>query len=287
MIAMQKRSPLISATELGELMNKQSLVLIDARTGPDARERYKAAHPEGALYVDMETDLAKKGPDPSQGGRHPLPPVTDFAALLGRLGIDPSSHVVVYDDKGGANAAARFWWMLKSLGHEKVQVLDGGLNAALQAGFQVTDKISNPQSLPAYPAVKWILPTANAEMVAEATANSDYLVIDVREAFRYKGESEPIDTIAGHIPGAVNIPYTGNLNAGGNFLSPDELKKKYQQAMEGRKAQDVIVHCGSGVTACHTLLAMDQAGLEIPQLYVGSWSEWSRNDRPVAVGEQV
>jgi thiosulfate/3-mercaptopyruvate sulfurtransferase len=124
-------------------------------------------------------------------------------------------------------------------------------------------------------------------MGAEATANSDYLVIDVREAFRYKGESEPIDTIAGHIPGAVNIPYTGNLNAGGNFLSPHELKKKYQQAMEGRKAQDVIVHCGSGVTACHTLLAMDQAGLEIPQLYVGSWSEWSRNDRPVAVGEQV
>jgi thiosulfate/3-mercaptopyruvate sulfurtransferase len=285
MIAMQKRSPLISGTELGELMNEQRLVLIDARTGPDAHERYKAAHPEGALYVDLETDLAKKSSDPSQGGRHPLPPVADFAALLGRLGIDSSSHVVVYDEKGGANAAARFWWMLKSLGHEKIQVLDGGLNAALRAGLQVTDKISNPQSLPAYPADKWILPTANAEMVAKAAANPDYLVIDVREGFRYKGESEPIDTIAGHIPGAVNIPYTGNLNAAGNFLSAEELKKKYQEAMDGRS--DVIVHCGSGVTACHTLLAMDQAGMEIPQLYVGSWSEWSRNDRPVAVGEQV
>ena len=282
---MQKRSPLISGNGLGELINEQSLVLIDARTGPDARERYNAAHPEGALYVDMETDLAKKSPDPSQGGRHPLPPVTDFAALLGRLGIDPSSYVVVYDDKGGANAAARFWWMLKSLGHEKVQVLDGGLNAALQSGLRVTDKISNPTSRPAYPADKWILPTANADMVAEAVANPDYMVIDVREGFRYKGESEPIDTVAGHIPGAVNIPYTGNLDAKGNFLSADELKKKYREVMDGRSEQHVIVHCGSGVTACHTLLAMEQAGMEIPKLYVGSWSEWSRNDRPVAVGE--
>jgi thiosulfate/3-mercaptopyruvate sulfurtransferase len=113
------------------------------------------------------------------------------------------------------------------------------------------------------------------------------MVIDVREAYRYKGESEPFDTVAGHIPGAVNIPYTGNFNADGNFLSPDELKKKYLQAIEGKNAQDVIVHCGSGVTACHTLLAMDLAGMEIPQLYVGSWSEWSGNGWPVAVGEQA
>ena len=141
---MQRIAPLISAADLGKLMAKENIVLIDARTGPDARERYNAEHPEGALFVDMETDLAKKSPDPSQGGRHPLPPVADFAALLGRLGIDPSSHVVVYDDKGGANAAARFWWMLKALGHEKVQVLDGGLKAALQAGLPVTDKISTP-----------------------------------------------------------------------------------------------------------------------------------------------
>jgi len=120
-------------------------------------------------------------------------------------------------------------------------------------------------------------------VVANAAADPNYLVIDVREGFRYRGESEPIDTVAGHIPGAVNIPYTGNLDAEGNFLSADELKKKYQDAMKGKRAQHVIVHCGSGVTACHTLLAMEQAGMEIPKLYVGSWSEWSRNDRPVAV----
>ena len=143
---MQKISPLINAADLVKLKAKENIVLIDARTGPDASEKYNAEHLEGALFVDLETDLAKKSADPSQGGRHPLPPVKDFAALVGRLGIDPSSHVVVYDDKGGANAAARFWWMLKALGHEKVQVLDGGLKAALQAGLPVTDKISNVNS---------------------------------------------------------------------------------------------------------------------------------------------
>ena len=189
------------------------------------------------------------------------------------------------NDKAGANAAARFWWLLKATGHENIQVLDGGLKNAIEAGLPVTNVIPEITPLPAYPADNWILPTVDADKVAKAVADPDYLVIDVRESYRYRGESEPIDLIAGHIPGAVNIPYTGNLNAHGNFLSAEELADKYKDAIGDHDPKRVIVHCGSGVTACHTLLAMEEAGIETPNLYVGSWSEWSRNDRPVAVGE--
>ncbi len=282
---MQKISPLISPAELAKLLGKENFVLIDARTGPDAKEKYNDQHLEGALYVDLEKDLSHKSADPANGGRHPLPSVKDFAALLGQLGIDKSTHVVVYDDKSGANAAARFWWMMKAMGHEKIQVLDGGLKAAIDAGLNLTNDITSAKSKPAYPADKWLLPTVDADTVAKAVEDPDYLVIDVREAFRYRGEDEPVDTVAGHIPGAVNIPYAGNLDANGNFLSAEELNKKYKEAIGNTNSQQVIVHCGSGVTACHTLLAMYQAGFEIPNLYVGSWSEWSRNERPVVTGE--
>jgi thiosulfate/3-mercaptopyruvate sulfurtransferase len=259
--------------------------LIDARTGPGAAEKYKDEHLEGAQFVDLETDLAQKSADAANGGRHPLPAIENFTALLGRLGIERSTHVVVYDDKAGANAAARFWWLLKATGHENIQVLDGGLKNAIEAGLPVTNVIPAIKPLPAYPADKWILPTVDAAKVAKAVADPDYLVIDVREAFRYRGESEPIDLVAGHIPGAVNIPYTGNLDADGNFLSAELLADKYNEAIGDHDPKHVIVHCGSGVTACHTLLALEQAGIDIPNLYVGSWSEWSRNERPVAVGE--
>ena len=282
----QPKSPLISSVDLAKLMGAENLVLIDARTGPDAREKYNAEHLRDAQYVDLEKDLSSKSADPSNGGRHPLPPFKDFAALLGRLGIEKTTQVVVYDDKAGANAAARFWWMLKAAGHEHIQVLDGGLKGAVEAGLPLTNIIPNEGARPPYPADKWILPIVNADTVAGATTDPRSLVIDVREAYRYRGESEPIDLVAGHIPGAVNIPYTGNLDSDGYFLSADELANKYKEAIGGnRNPGQVIVHCGSGVTACHTLLAMEQAGIQVPKLYVGSWSEWSRTDRPVAVGE--
>ena len=280
-----KNSPLIRPADLIKLMQSGSVVLIDARTGPGAVEKYNAEHLEGAKFVDLETDLAQKSADAANGGRHPLPAIENFTALVGRLGIQRSTHVVVYDDKAGANAAARFWWLLKATGHENIQVLDGGLKNAIEAGLPVTNVIPEITPLPAYPADNWILPTVDADKVAKAVADPDYLVIDVRESYRYRGESEPIDLIAGHIPGAVNIPYTGNLNADGNFLSAEELADKYKDAIGDHDPKRVIVHCGSGVTACHTLLAMEEAGIETPNLYVGSWSEWSRNDRPVAVGE--
>jgi len=281
-----KKSPLISPVDLAQLMKQEHFMLIDARTGPDAREKYNAEHLEGAQFVDLEKDLSHKSADPANGGRHPLPSIKNFTELLGRLGIEPSTRVVVYDDKAGANAAARFWWLLKATGHENLQVLDGGLKTAVEAGVPVTNIIPNIKERPAYPAHQWILPTVEADIVAKSAADPGQLVIDVREAFRYRGESEPIDIVAGHIPGAVNIPYTENLDADGYFLPANELADKYKAAIGDRDAKQVIVHCGSGVTACHTLLAMEQAGLETPNLYVGSWSEWSRNNRPIAVGEQ-
>ncbi|MBK7708097.1 MAG: sulfurtransferase [Acidobacteria bacterium] len=273
----QKLSPLIHASELGSLSDP---VLIDVRTGPDARDRYEAEHLAGALFVDLNTDLADIKPDPADGGRHPLPSVGDFADLLQRLGISPECHVVAYDDKSGANAAARFWWMLRAAGHEKVQLLDGGYDAAVDAGFPTISGDETSNRVGEYKIANWKLPVAGIDEVERARQVDNFLVIDVREKDRFDGLREPLDLIAGHIPGAVNVPFAENLDDYGFFRSPEELREKYAEIVADRKPSDVIVHCGSGVTACHTILAFDYAGFEIPKLYVGSWSEWSRSDRP-------
>jgi len=200
---------------------------------------------------------------------------------LGSIGISAETHVVIYDDKKGANAAARFWWMLKSVGHKKVQVLNGGLQIAEKSNFPLSSiSFKNPISK-TYPIDCWKLRTSKMSEVEKATSSNDYLIIDVREAKRYKGEIEPIDLIAGHIPRAINILFTENLDEDGFFLDPDKLKQKYESAFGMIKAENIIVHCGSGVKACHILLAIAYAGLEILNLYVGSWSEWSRNGKAV------
>ncbi|PSR56867.1 sulfurtransferase [Adhaeribacter arboris] len=276
-------TPVIHPSELILLQQNPELVLIDARTGPEVKAKYQARHLQGARLVDLEQELSQKKAVAAEGGRHPLPDVSFFAEVLGRLGIGPESYVVVYDDKNGANAAARFWWMLKAAGHEKVQVLNGGFEAAIAAGYPTSSAPEDTAfAREAYPVKTWQLPTATLSDVEKATQSSDYLVIDVRESERYRGEREPIDLVAGHIPGAVNIPFSTNLDQNGFYLPAEELKAKYSEALAHKNANQVIVHCGSGVTACHTLVAMAQAGLEIPQLYVGSWSEWSRNDKPIA-----
>ncbi|HEX8350247.1 MAG TPA: sulfurtransferase [Hymenobacter sp.] len=274
--------PIIRPEELLKLKDAPDLVLIDVRAGPNVQARYAAAHLDGALWVDLEEELAHKAANPADGGRHPLPSAQAFAGLLGHLGISPTSHVVVYDDKNGANAAARFWWMLSALGHSAVQVVDGGMDAAIAAGFPTSSTAPQPVPVPAYPQSAWQLPLATVEEVEQAAQSPDQLVIDVRDAIRYRGEQEPIDLIAGHIPGAVNIPFANNLDANGFFLAPEVLREKYTEALHNYQSYKVIVHCGSGVTACHTLLAMAHAGLPIPKLYVGSWSEWSNSGRPVA-----
>lgn len=280
-------TPVIKPHELLQLRTAPELVLVDARTGPNAKEAYGKSHLEGALYIDLEEDLSQKGPSPAEGGRHPLPPVEQFAALLGRLGIQPTSRVVVYDDKAGANPAARLWWMLRAVGHDKVQVLDGGFEGALAAGYPANDQPVKPQPAALYPVSSWQLPTVTADEVERAAADHEAMVIDVRDAVRYRGEKEPIDNIAGHIPGAVNLPFINNLDAEGRFRDPQELRQYYSDALGTKRPDNIIVHCGSGVTACHTLLAMDYAGLPIPKLYTGSWSEWSNSGRPVATGPEA
>ena len=281
---MSNQKPVIKAGEIPPL-NSGDVLLIDARSGADAFSKYSEGHLEGALHADLDKDLAQKPVNPAIGGRHPLPDPKTFSKFLGKLGITPSTKVFVYDDKGGANAAARFWWMLRAAGHKNVSVISGGMQAAIDAGIKVTKEIPKRKTTSPYPFTNWISPTANIEEVERAAKDKDRLVIDVRENRRYIGEIEPIDTVAGHIPGAINVPFPENLNSDQTFLSEDELAKKYKKAIGNRDIKNVIVHCGSGVTACHTLLAMEQAGLSGAKLYVGSWGEWSRTGREIAKGE--
>ena len=278
-------TPLLSIVQW-QALDAADHILIDARSGPQAVAQYEAGHLPNALHEDLDRDLAQKPQDTAKGGRHPLPALPDFTALLGRLGISPESTVIVYDDKSGANAAARCWWMLRAVGHRNMYVLDGGLQAALAAGLALTTQRTKPVAAPPYPATAWLLPTVDINTVEAVSQRTDFVVIDVRDAYRYKGESEPIDLVAGHIPGAINIPFSQNLDTQNQFRTKEALVKLYQEAIGDRPMDHVIVHCGSGVTACHTLLALEQAGMPGAQLYVGSWSEWSRTDRPIATGEQ-
>lgn len=278
-------TPIISVLQL-QALAANDYILIDARSGPQAASQYEAGHLPNALHIDLDRDLSQKTEDASRGGRHPLPTLTHFAALLGQLGITPESTVVVYDDKSGANAAARFWWMLRAVGHIDVYVLDGGLQAAQAAGIPLSPEVVQPKETDPYPVTKWQLPTVSIDTVEAVSTDPAYVVIDVRDAYRYRGESEPIDLIAGHIPGAINIPFTQNLDTQNHFLPKEALAKIYKAAIGERPMDQVIMHCGSGVTACHTLLALEQAGMPGARLYVGSWSEWSRTGRPIATGEQ-
>ena len=281
--------PIITATELSEIFNQENLVILDARTGKDARENYLQNHIKGARFIDLDKDLAEIGQNAAFGGRHPLPKISKFAETLQNLGISEDSHIVVYDTSNGANAAARCWWMLKSFGVEKVQVLSGGFQTAEKAGIPLKSGEEIFEKTSFILKENWSWPTSTLEEVEKKIVENSAIVIDVRDAYRYRGESEPIDLVAGHIPGAINIPFSENLDENGEFLSPEILKEKYQQFLADASPQlnmtkKLIIHCGSGVTACHTILALDYAGFvtlsgaEVPNLYVGSWSEWSRRE---------
>jgi 3-mercaptopyruvate sulfurtransferase SseA len=276
----KKWSPILNPEELIKI-NASEIILVDARAGINAEENYKNEHLKGACYVNLNRDLATADCNPANGGRHPLPSFEKFSEVLSKLGITPQSYVIVYDDKNGSNAASRFWWMLKAVGHEKVQVLNGGFQAAIKIGFPVSSETESFDITEKYPVKDWKLPLADIQTVDKARTNNENIVIDVRDKNRFDGLTEPLDLIAGHIPGAVNVPFTENLDENGFYHSPEKLAKKYTEILGNTKPENVIVHCGSGVTACHTLLAMDYAGIPIPQLYVGSWSEWSRNNMPM------
>ena len=258
-------------------------MILDDRTGIDARENYLQNHIKGARFIDLDKDLAEIGEDAAFGGRHPLPKISKFAETLQKLGISEDSHIVVYDTSNGANAAARCWWMLKSFGVEKVQVLSGGFQTAEKAGIPLKSGEEIFEKTSFILKENWSWPTSTLEEVEKEISENSAIVIDVRDAYRYRGESEPIDLVAGHIPGAINIPFSENLDENGSFLSPETLKEKYHNLLSDASTplsmtKKLIIHCGSGVTACHTILALDYAGFPIPNLYVGSWSEWSRRD---------
>jgi thiosulfate/3-mercaptopyruvate sulfurtransferase len=275
-------SPIIQALELLNLIGQKDLIILDASSHKNAQFNYQQNHIQGALFIDLNTQLAEIKENVAIGGRHPLPSPQKFIHTISQLGITPQTHVVIYDTQNASNAAARCWWMLKAIGHQKLQVLDGGFNSALEYKLPINDQQVQPNVVDSYPINEWQLPLSDINEVEKVSQNKDYLVIDVRDNARFKGQTEPIDLIAGHIPGAINVPFSENLTQEGLFVDPHTLKLKYQNVLGKIKAEHVIVHCGSGVTACHTLLAMASANLPIPKLYVGSWSEWSRNNKPIA-----
>ena len=269
--------PIITSTELQEIFHQENLVILDARTGKDARENYLQNHLKNAKFIDLDKDLAEIGKDAAFGGRHPLPKISKFAETLQNLGISEDTHIVVYDTSNGGNAAARCWWMLRAFGLEKVQVLSGGFQAAEKTGIITNSEEEILEKSEIKIPENWLLKISTLEEVEKEISENSATVIDVRDADRYRGENEPIDLVAGHIPGAINIPFSENLNENGEFLSPEILKEKYQKLLS-HQPEKLIIHCGSGVTACHTILALNYAGFPIPNLYVGSWSEWSRRE---------
>lgn len=273
-------SPLIEITD--PRVFDPEVILIDVRAGANAHERYLAGHLPNAIFATLDDDLASHPADAANGGRHPLPSLNDFSETLARWGVTPDSHVIVYDDKNAAMGGARLWWMLRSIGHTNVQVLNGGLKAATDEGVELSTEEYLPTATALYPIPQQYSNTVDIEEVKKAAKADDRVVIDVREGVRYAGHTEPLDLVAGHIPGAVNLFYSNSLSPEGKYLTSQALATLYKDTIGHVKPQDVIVHCGSGVTACHTLLGMEHAGITGPKLYVGSWSEWSRNDLPIA-----
>lgn len=243
-------------------------VILDARP----REAYEAGHAEGAIHADLETQLssASTNANPAHGGRHPLPPIEQWLRQVAAWGITPDTMVYVYDDQHGANAAARVWWMLRAIGHDRVEIIHSHAPIPTPAPSRGGAHSSH-----------WLLPTVSMSEVDRLRNDPQWRVLDVRATPRFLGQTEPIDPIAGHIPGAINLPFAENLDAQGNFKSPEELLRLYTELFEGIPPERVVVHCGSGVTACHTLYALDKAGLRGAALYVGSWGEWCRNDMPI------
>lgn len=275
--------PLISPEALST--SGPSIRLLDARPGA---EGYAAGHLEGALHADLNRWLSTAsdpGFDPARGGRHPLPSPATWAARLGMWGIGPGTPVVAYDDASGGNGACRLWWMLRAFGHADVAVLDGGLAAAKALGLAVTaDVPAPPPSLPPYPCDHWSLPTVDIQTVERQLKDPMRKVLDVRSRERWRGETEAIDPTAGRIPGTVNLPYSENLGPDGRYKTPQALRTLYLQLLDGTPVDHLAVHCGSGVTACHTLLALEVAGLPGAALYVGSYSEWCRSGKALGTG---
>lgn len=273
-------SPILTAEALANELSDPFLVLLDARAGADAHDRFRAGHLRGARFISGDHELAQPG-DAAHGGRHPLAPLDVFAATLARLGVSARSRVVVYDDKNGTNPAARAWWMLRAVGLD-ARVLDGGLAAAANLPMETGD----PSITPALPMKleRWQLPTVSIDRMDALSKAPSVPVLDARSASRHRGEADPFDPRPGHIPNTTNAPHEASLDAHGRMLDPNKLRERFTAMLGAHTPSEAIVYCGSGVTACHLLLAMEHAGLPGAALYVGSFSEWTRTGRPVATG---
>ena len=274
-------SPLIEPEVLATLLNNERVVILDTRFdlgSPTAgRSLYKQAHLPGAHYADLEEDLS--GPIiPGKTGRHPLPEPDVFAERVRSWGIDDDTHVVVYDD-GGHAMAARAWWQLRWIGVQHVSVLHGGLKAWAAGKLPVTSELPNVQFTHFISRLK-NSSTVSADDILNQIDNPTFHLVDARSLERYAGKSESIDVRAGHIPGAVCHPFSDNMDHEGRFLSPEQLKEMFERILP--EELEAVFYCGSGVTACHNLLAMEYAGLVGSKLYPGSWSEWITDEsRPV------
>jgi thiosulfate/3-mercaptopyruvate sulfurtransferase len=278
---------LISVQQLKELQASGKAFMVFDCTGdlmkPEMADvLFDTVHIEGAQQAHLDRNLSTHGATALNGGRHPLPARETVAAWLGGLGFQNHMQAVVYD-RNGANYCGRLWWMLKWLGHDAVAVLDGGLQAWQASGGAVASGPAAKGKATGFdlkPALREWLSTAQ---LAPQVGHPNLTIIDARAAARYRGEMEPLDPVAGHIPGALNRPFNQNLNAEGFFKSPDVLRAEFESLLAGRDPSTVVHHCGSGVSTVPNILAMELAGLGVTRLYPGSWSEWCNTpDLPCA-----
>jgi thiosulfate/3-mercaptopyruvate sulfurtransferase len=278
-------SNLISAQELQSCKDHPDVSIIDCRfdlADPLAgRQAYLDEHIPGAVFADLDVDLA--APITPDSGRHPLPDVETFAKTLARLGISNTSDVIVYD--GGAGAlAARAWWLLRWLGHEQVRLLDGGLRQWITEGGPPASGAKVVAAGDFSPRPNYDMIVTTAELVSDLDAIKEMKLIDARDAARFRGDFEPIDPVAGHIPGSSNLPFPVSLKEDGTFKSRGDLECLWLEVLGENKETAWAVMCGSGVTACHLAISAMEAGYSEPRLYVGSWSEWIRDPaRPIGL----
>ena len=280
-----KAELLVSTEALAAHLGDPDWIVFDTRhdlAWPDkGRQAYQAAHIPGAHFMHLDHDLS--GAKTGSNGRHPLPPVAQFAARMNRCGVAPGRQVVVYDD-GGGSFAVRLWWMLRWLGHDQVALLDGGFAAWKRENRPLDAAIPAPREGRFEPRPREGI-TVSADDVLAGLGSPDMVLVDARAATRFLGENETLDPVAGHIPGAINRFWQHNLGYDGRFLSPEELRAELLEELGDVPSSRVVHSCGSGVTACHNIFAMELAGLAGSRLYPGSWSEWCADpSRPAATG---
>ena len=277
---------LVTAPTLLDNLANPDWLIIDVRHDLAAPESghaaWKAGHIPGAFFLHMDNDLS--APKTGRNGRHPLPDRQTFAALISHLGATPQTQIVAYDAQGGM-MAARLWWMLRWIGHTEVAVLDGGIQAWQALGAPIETRAPHPRRAGGLGMRESLVRTVNANEVLQNISTGKHLVVDARSPDRFRGENESMDPVGGHIPGARNRFFKDNLLEAGTFKEPAQLRKEFLDVFGRYPPAQVIAQCGSGVTACHNLLALEIAGLDGVALYPGSWSEWCSDPaNPVATG---